>query len=107
MFENTPGSVKEVSVSSSNITTWALATEKVKQCQASDSEMEFSISWLAQQEEPREGELFIASPAAKFYWINRASFVISQELICGKFKNKRPAATCTSVFKGRGAVFLP
>lgn len=106
VFENTPGSVKEVSITSSNSTTWDLATEKVKQCQASDSDLEFLISWLTQQEEPREGELFIASPAAKFYWINRTSFVMSQELIWQKNPKTRDLWLLVPVFKGRGAVFL-
>ena len=83
VFENEPKIIGETSVDSvdAKTRTWDLATEKVKQCQAAEPDFEFLIARFVQHAEPREGQLFIASPAVKFYWINRASFVFSQELM--------------------------
>ena len=64
---------------SAKTSTWDLATEKVKQYQVAEPDFEFLIVWFVQQAEPREGELFIARPAVKIYWINRANCVFSQE----------------------------
>ena len=61
--------------------TWDLATEKVKQCQAAEPDFEFLIAWFVHHAEPREGELFIANPAVKLYWINHTSFVFTKELM--------------------------
>jgi hypothetical protein len=40
--------------------------------------------WLATGEEPDEGELFLASPALKHLWINRALFTRDDDQVLWK-----------------------
>ena len=83
VFKNELKIIGKTSVNSvdAKTSTWDLATEKVKQCQAAEPDFEFLIAWFVHHAEPREGELFIANPAVKLYWINHTSFVFTKELM--------------------------
>ena len=45
--------------------------EDVSTAQSADKNLDFIIQWLKSQENPSENDLFLSSPAAKHYWINK------------------------------------
>ena len=48
----------------------------LKEGQQVDSDLEAIIDYLVNKEEPSENNLVAASPAAKYYWINRDLFTL-------------------------------
>ena len=46
----------------------------MKQAQQADQNLHFLLAWLRTSEVPSEGDLFIASPACKYYWIDKICF---------------------------------
>lgn len=60
---------------------WDLQTRRVQEAQGRDTDLELLAVWLGTKAEPTEGELFISSPTAKFYWVNRDSFCLKNGLV--------------------------
>jgi transposase InsO family protein len=73
--------VRQVTTVTDNNRVWDLPSDRVKEAQAAESSFEFLMHWLIDKHEPREGELFIASPSAKYYWVNRDSFTFIDGLV--------------------------
>ena len=45
-------------------------------CQSLDADLAFIFAWLEGEEEPEEGELFLANPTVRTYHINRNLFLL-------------------------------
>ncbi|XP_045167543.2 uncharacterized protein LOC123530833 [Mercenaria mercenaria] len=56
--------------------------------QAKDKNLRIIIDWLKRQKEPDEGILFLSSPEAKYYWLNKEVFLF----IDGVLFKKNPDA---------------
>ena len=50
---------------------WGVSVKEVKDSQTQDEDLKFIIEWLESAKCPSDGALFLASPSAKFYWINK------------------------------------
>ena len=48
--------------------------DELKAEQEKDKDLKIVIEWLKTQETPDEGILFLASPEAKYYWVNKEMF---------------------------------
>ena len=55
--------------------------EDIKTKQSEDPDLQFVLNWLINNNEPKENELFLASPAAKCHWINRNMFFLNDDKI--------------------------
>ena len=44
--------------------------------QSQDSDLNIIRNWLTSSTVPSEGELFLSSPAAKSFWLNKEQFVL-------------------------------
>ncbi|MCW4335780.1 MAG: RNase H-like domain-containing protein [Candidatus Thiodiazotropha endolucinida] len=55
---------------------WGFSLEELKEAQGKDDTLSFILQWLNHSVNPGESELFIASPAAKSYWLNKEQFVL-------------------------------
>jgi RNA:NAD 2'-phosphotransferase (TPT1/KptA family) len=53
--------------------------EQLGERQKQDQNLAFLIQWLKTREDPGEGNLFLSSPEAKFYWLNRQVFVLNSK----------------------------
>ena len=53
----------------------------LKEGQQVDSDLEALIDYLVNKEEPSQKNLVAASPAAKYYWINRELFTMEDNLV--------------------------
>ena len=64
--------------------------DDLKEEQMFDDDMGFLMKYLFQQEEPSENSLMAASPAAKFYWINKELFTVEGDLVwrIAKYKDQ-------------------
>ena len=58
----------------------------LKEGQRVDPDLEALIDYLENKEEPSENNLVAASPAAKYYWINRELFTMEDNLVWRKAK---------------------
>ena len=58
-----------------------LATDEVKDEQNKDIDLNIILAWVKDQQTPSDGALFLASPAAKFYWINKDRCVLIDDLL--------------------------
>ena len=68
---------------------WGFTFEDLKKEQAEDKDLKTVITWLTTKEEPDEGSLFISSPEAKYYWVNKEMF----KLVDGVLFRKNPTST--------------
>jgi len=50
----------------------------VKDAKEADSDMELIYSWFSTNEQPSDSILFLSTPAAKCYWINRKNVFIGR-----------------------------
>ena len=57
-------------------TCWGFTIEELSAEQSKDPDLQFILSWLRSKTEPEEGQLFLASKAAKSYWLNKDLFVL-------------------------------
>ena len=48
----------------------------LREQQSKDADLSIVLDWLADAVEPGEGELFLAGPAAKAYWLNKEQFTL-------------------------------
>ena len=67
---NAPSSSKPV------LSCWGFEATEVQKLQHEDPDLAFLWGWLENKYKPSEADLFIASPAAKFYWLSKEEFVI-------------------------------
>ena len=53
---------------------WGFTFDELKTEQEKDKDLKIILHWLTNQEVPEEGDLFISSPEAKYYWVNKEMF---------------------------------
>lgn len=53
---------------------WGFTFEELNTGQAADKDLNIIIDWLSTGEVPDEGIVFLASPEAKYYWLNKEMF---------------------------------
>ena len=68
-------------VTSTASSCWGMDTDEVSQEQNKDTDLDIILTWLRRKESPSEGALFLASPASKFYWINKERCVLIDNLL--------------------------
>ena len=74
----------EVIVSKPSISFPGYTRKEIREKQNKDSDLQIILAWLEKGEEPEEGTVFSASPASKYYWINKEVFEIVQGTLCKK-----------------------
>ena len=62
-------------------TCWGMDIEQVAQEQNKDTDLDIILAWLRDKETPSDGVLFLASPASKFYWINKERCALIDNLL--------------------------
>ncbi|KAL8604519.1 hypothetical protein ACOMHN_015803 [Nucella lapillus] len=55
---------------------WGFSYSELQAEQEGDPDLRVLRQFTKDKEEPEEGELFLSSPAAKFYWLNRDLFLL-------------------------------
>ena len=65
---------------------WGFEAMDVQKLQHEDPNLTFLWDWLENKTEPSEADLFISSPATKFYWLSKEEFTI----INGILYHQRP-----------------
>ena len=55
---------------------WGFSLNDLREQQSKDADLSIVLDWLADAVEPGEGELFLAGPAAKAYWLNKEQFTL-------------------------------
>ena len=64
---------------------WARKVGKITQNsharQAKDQDLQFILEWLQSSAMPRQGDLFIASPAEKAYWLDKERFCLIEGVL--------------------------
>lgn len=94
------GNSKEVEAKSGDKpSSWGFSLEDLREAQGKDDELCFILDWLNNSVTPGEGELFIASPAAKSYWLHKELFllidgVLYQNVTSGDKKLVIPKSLC-------------
>ena len=66
-------------------TCWGLTLEELQAEQSKDKDLTIIIEWLLKSKGPDEGILFLASPEAKYYWVNKELFQLVDGVL---FKQK-------------------
>jgi hypothetical protein len=61
-----------------------LSPEEMRESQQRDLDLSLFRQWLAADTEPDEGDLFLASPALKYLWLNRALFTMDEDQVLWK-----------------------
>ena len=74
----------EVIVSKPSISFPGYTRKEIREKQKNDSDVQIILAWLEKGEVPEEGTVFSASPASKYYWINKEVFEIVQGTLCKK-----------------------
>ena len=59
---------------SQNPACWGFSFAELEAEQAKDKDLRIILDWLSSDTVPDEGNLFLSSPAAKFYWVNKEIF---------------------------------
>ncbi|MCU7901933.1 MAG: DDE-type integrase/transposase/recombinase [Candidatus Thiodiazotropha sp. (ex Lucinoma aequizonata)] len=62
-------------------TCWGLSLTEIKEAQGKDPDFGIILDWLSTSADPSEGALFLASPCAKFCWINKARFQLGEGIL--------------------------
>lgn len=60
---------------------WGFSLEDLREAQAKDKDLQFILEWLESSVTPPEGDLFIASPAVKSYWLNKERFILIEGVL--------------------------
>lgn len=60
---------------------WGFTLQDLSEAQAKDDDLLFIRSWLKNSIKPVESELFLASPAAKSYWLDKEQFLLIDEVL--------------------------
>lgn len=66
-------------------TCWGFTFEQLKAEQATDKDLNIILDWLSTGNVPGEGIIFLASPEAKYYWLNKELFQLVDGVL---FKKK-------------------
>ena len=53
----------------------------LREQQSKDADLSVVLEWLANAVKPGEGELFLAEPAAKAYWLNKEQFILIDNIL--------------------------
>ncbi|XP_056003459.1 uncharacterized protein LOC130046578 [Ostrea edulis] len=61
-----------------------MTADEMMQSQQQDADLKLFGQWLSTDGEPAEGELFLASPALKNYWIDREFFMKDEDQVLWK-----------------------
>ena len=76
-----------VSVKSVNLPLYCgYSADEIKNAQSADTDISIIYDWLDTGKTPTEGELFLSSPAAKSYWLDRQLFSIDKSGLLWKSK---------------------
>ena len=73
-------------------TCWGMDAEQLVAEQNKDTDLNIILAWLRDKATPSEGALFLASPAAKFYWINKERCILINNML--HCRNKEGTDTC-------------
>ena len=60
---------------------WGFSLKDLKEAQACDENLQIILDWVKTGNKPEEGVLFLASPAAKSYWLNKEQFLLIDEVL--------------------------
>ena len=60
---------------------WGMSLEDLREAQGKDPDLQFILEWLRSSAIPPEGDLFLASPAAKAYWLDKERFCLIEEVL--------------------------
>ena len=63
---------------------WACPPQEMRESQQRDPDLSLFCQWSAADTEPDEGDLFLASPALKYLWLNRAMFTTDEDQVLWK-----------------------
>ena len=81
-------------------TCWGMNSDQLKTEQNKDTDLEIILTWLRDGATPSEGALFLASPAAKFYWINKERCLLMDDLLyCWNKEGTNPCLVVPSSMK--------
>jgi hypothetical protein len=61
-----------------------LSPQEMRESQQRDPDLSLFCQWSAADTEPDEGDLFLASPALKYLWLNRAMFITDEDQVFWK-----------------------
>ena len=60
---------------------WGFSLKDLKEAQANDENLQIILDWVKSSNKPEEGVLFLASLAAKSYWLNKEQFLLIDEVL--------------------------
>ena len=60
---------------------WGFSLEDLREAQAKGQDLQFILEWLQSSAMPRQGDLFIANPAAKAYWLDKERFCLIEGVL--------------------------
>lgn len=60
---------------------WGFSITDVVEAQAEDNDLSIILNWLSNKIEPKESELFLASPAAKSHWLNKEQYLLIDKVL--------------------------
>ncbi|XP_048242778.1 uncharacterized protein LOC125375886 [Haliotis rufescens] len=78
-MNTTPVPVRLVVTDDGQKEQFGYSSEEICNQQRSDPDLTIIMDWIQTAEEPSESSLFLASPAAKHYWLNRTLFQIDKQ----------------------------
>lgn len=67
-----------------------------------DKDLLILLSWLKEGKKTKERELFLTSPAAKYYWLNKQMFEMVDEVLFRNKKKTRGSSGYSIAVKGIG-----
>ena len=80
--------ISQPEATSENPSCWGFTFKELEKGQAADKDLKQIITWLTTKEEPEKGSLFICSPEAKYYWVNKEMF----RLVDGVLFRQKPTS---------------
>lgn len=66
---------------------WGFTLDEVRQGQMEDTDLKLVLEWMIDKSHPSERDLFLSSPATKFYWINKERLRLSDNVLFIKKKD--------------------
>ena len=75
------------------ISVQGFSPDEIKDSQAKDPDLKFILDWLQNKKTPSESALFLASPAAKSFWINKDMFFLDDHGILKNIPKKQENQT--------------
>ena len=80
--------ISQPEATSENPSCWGFTFKELEKDQAADKDLKQIIPWLTTKVEPDEGSLFICSPDAKYYYVNKEMF----RLVDGVLFRQKPTS---------------